>query len=136
MSLLEFLGESYNPGEYGTIDFKKKNKSPKPNYIHLKFFISISIILGFNLAYLNSSEVAIKEFLILNGSIIIYLFIAYITNIVPNTKNLGWVPFVIDNPFRYSDDINRISVFILIILWPGKFISSSIINLYRYHKTT
>lgn len=134
MSLLEFFSESNNPGELGTVDFKRKNKPPTSRYIYANFCISVIIILGFNLAYLNSSEVTVKELLIVNGIISIYLFTAYKINIVPNTKNLGWVPFIIDNPFRYSDDLNRFSIFLLIILWPGKYIATSIVNFYHYQK--
>ena len=31
-----------------------------------------------------------------------------------------------DHPFRYSDDLNRMLIFFLIILYPGRLISTTI----------
>ncbi|RZK57805.1 MAG: hypothetical protein EOO91_09425 [Pedobacter sp.] len=132
MSLFELLGEKYNPGPVGSIDTEKRSKNPKPKYLFLKFIISLILLLTLEYAFLDSYQFNDKYFFIANGIMLFYLFCAYKINITPNTSNLGWVPFLIDNPFRFSDDMNRLSIILLIIFWPGKFISTSVIDYYNY----
>ncbi len=134
MGLFEFIGEIYNPGPVGTVDFEKRLKDPKPNYLLFKFLVSIILLVVLEFVY--ATEFNAKNFLIVNGITLFYLFCAYKINITPNYQNTGWVPFIIDNPFRYSDDINRLSIFFMVILWPGKFLSTSIINYYYHKKNT
>lgn len=73
-----------------------------------------------------------SDFWIFNVLLSIYLICGYYINITPDTSNLGWVPFIIDHPFRFSDDINRFSMLIMVILFPGKYILGSLIRYYRY----
>ncbi len=41
---------------------------------------------------------------------------------------LGWLGGLMDHPFRYSDDINRFPIFLMIRLWPGRLIAESMID--------
>lgn len=58
------------------------------------------------------------EALILFG--LIYLVLALLVHPKPRHDNMGWVRGIIDNPFRWSDDVNRFLFFFEAILLPGK----------------
>jgi len=44
---------------------------------------------------------------------------------------VGWLGGLVDHPFRYSDDVNRILLFLLVILLPGRFLSETFVDLLR-----
>jgi hypothetical protein len=138
MSLIEIIGESLNPGPVGEVKFKREPDSPKNKYLLLHFSIAVVTLLAGEYTYLHYANVGPMnlDFWIFNGILSIYLVCGYYINITPETSNLGWVPFIIDNPFRFSDDFNRFSIFIMIILFPGKYVSSSLVRYYRYKKNT
>jgi hypothetical protein len=45
--------------------------------------------------------------------------------------NLGWLGGLMDDPLHYSDDISRFLLFLLIVLWPGRFLASALVDLVR-----
>jgi hypothetical protein len=63
--------------------------------------------------------------------VVVYLIIAYYVHPRPDWDNLGWAGGIFDNPFRYSDDANRGLVFLLVVLSPGRFVSTAIVELFR-----
>ncbi len=134
MGILEIIGELINPGPVGEVDFNDKKYEVQQNLIPVRFVISV-IIIGiveylfvFQKEYMHDYSQLLK----INAFLIIYLFIASVTRIKPDYNNLGWVPFLINNPFRISDSINRFLVILNILLMPGKFITKSVIGFYMY----
>ena len=61
----------------------------------------------------------------------IYLALGYFVHPEADTDNLGWFGGLMNNPFRFSDDINRFLLFLMILLWPGRFVSESIVDMAR-----
>jgi hypothetical protein len=61
----------------------------------------------------------------------LYLLAAYLIHPKPDTSNVGWLGGFIDHPFRYSDDINRALVFLLILLWPGRLVANGLVDGWR-----
>ncbi len=59
-----------------------------------------------------------------------YCLAAYFVRPEADTSNLGWAGGLIDHPFRFSDDINRLLLFLTIILWPGRFVAESLIDVF------
>ena len=57
----------------------------------------------------------------------IYCLISY--KVIPqsDTSNIGLLGGLIDHPFRYSDDINRFLILLSILLYPGRFIATTLI---------
>ncbi len=136
MGILEIIGELINPGPIGTMDFKDKKSEIRQKFIPVRFVISL-IIIGiieylfvFQKDYFNDFSHLLK----VNAFLVIYLLIASIIRIRPEYDNLGWVPFLINNPFRFSDNINRLLVILHLMFMPGKYISKSIAGFYRYIK--
>lgn len=132
MGLFEFFGEKYNPGPVGGVNFNGGHKPPQRKYILLKFLAALLAVTAieyffFDLFY----SFGYKILLLIHAIFFGYLFASYKVNIKPNYQNTGFVPFIIDHPFRYSDDINRFSIFMKGILWPGKFITTSFVDFYQ-----
>lgn len=50
----------------------------------------------------------------------VYLLLSYFIHPCPATRNMGWMGGVMDNPFRFSDDVNRFLLFFQAFLFPGK----------------
>jgi hypothetical protein len=45
--------------------------------------------------------------------------------------NLGWFGGRMDNPFRYSDDINRFMLFLKVLFIPGRLLGIGITDLIK-----
>jgi hypothetical protein len=57
----------------------------------------------------------------------VYLLVAYVVHPHPELANVGWLGGLFDHPFRYSDDVNRLLVFLVVVLWPGRFVAESLV---------
>lgn len=134
MGIFEIIGELISPGPIGKMDFRDKDFEVRQKLIPIRFFISLIIIgaieylLIFRTSYFNDLSSVLK----VNALLLIYLLIASTLRIKPDYDNLGWVPFLINNPFRISDNYNRFLVFLNILFMPGKYISKSVVAFYRY----
>ena len=137
MKIFSLIGELFKPGSIGTIDFEDNDYSIRRNLILIRFIISLILfgIIEYVLLIPTGIYQDILYTLKVNSFIFLYLFISFNVNIKPDYDNLGWIPFIIGNPFRFSDNINRFLVYMKYILWPGKFISRSFICFLDYLKT-
>jgi hypothetical protein len=61
----------------------------------------------------------------------VYLFLGYNVHPRPDVTNLGLLGPLLDNPFRYSDDLNRFLVYLKLFLWPGRMVSESLVEMAR-----
>ena len=130
MSLFEWLGEGFNPGNIGTLDKEKPTFKKIPRYqVILKFLISVFFIcyvlfLSFNRGQ-NFSGFTFTLFIL-----IVYLLLGFFITPKPDYNNIGFLGGLIDHPFRFSDDINRFLFFLKLILLPARFASISIRDFY------
>ena len=134
MGILEIIGELIKPGPTGRMDFGDRVFNEKLKYIPIRFAISLIIILLIEYYFVFRPEIQdIKgAFLKVNIFLLAYLLISYTLRIKPDYSNTGWIPFLINNPFRFSDNVNRFLAIIEIICYPGKYISRSIISFIKY----
>jgi hypothetical protein len=123
MSIFEYLFERKNPGNVGSIE---KNELPikkvSTPILLLKLFISIIMVYG--LFYVTVRQ----NFNFINMMIFIIILFSYCLASYkfipkPDTSNVGLLGGMIDHPFRYSDDLNRILIVFLILMYPGRFIT-------------
>jgi len=63
------------------------------------------------------------------GGTLIYVAVAYLVDPQPDMDNMGIAGGLIDNPFRYSDDINRNLVGLAMLLGPGRFVAESVMDI-------
>jgi hypothetical protein len=61
---------------------------------------------------------------------IIYLLISYRLNPVADSRNMGIFGFI-NNPFKYTDDINRFLIFFKIFLYPGRLIGIGLVDFWE-----
>lgn len=65
----------------------------------------------------------------------IYCVLAYFLRPRPNHDNLGIAGGLVDHPFRYSDNINRQLVSLVVVLWPGRYLAESLVDGWRLART-
>lgn len=134
MGLFEWIGEHYNPGPTGSIDFKA-NQQPQgpPPHINLRFLVAAGLFSAVQYGFAAAGYLAdFSQLLLAEGCLAAYLGMAYFIRVRPNFDNTGWVPFLINHPFRISDNFNRLLVFLWVIFAPGKFIAQAIVHFYQY----
>ena len=127
MGLLEFIGESISPGKMGSIDVTKGRKEKRIGILIVKTILSIGIVVVLYHLILGKS-VHVKELLLFIAAIAVYSSAGYFISPKPDYSNIGWFGGVFDNPFKISDDINRALIFIMIILMPGRLISTTVVS--------
>lgn len=131
MSLFEWFGEAYNPGPIGGVSFSEdyeiENHGTK-GIILLKLVLALVIIaIGYYLVFTKIWILTLGNFIKTNLLVYIYLALALFITPQPDYSNIGWLGGIFDHPFRYSDDINRFLIFLVILLYPGKFIVRSLV---------
>lgn len=135
MSLLEIIGESFDPGPIGEVKIKPDPKPENNKYVRLHFILALLLLLVVEYFYLHlhQGRPLDADFWIFHGGFLIYLILAYYINIKADASNTGWVPFLIDNPFRYSDNINRLGFILEALLFPGIYIrlSNKLLSLHQ-----
>ncbi len=128
MGLFEWLFERHNPGPVGT--FERNEKAPKPpkgSIVLLRLIICAGVIgLLFNMIIGHQSTV--KDVMVFIGVIFLYCVISYYIVPKPDYSNVGWFGGLVDNPFRYSDDLNRILILFMVILYPGRFLAQTMVQ--------
>ncbi len=130
MSLFEWLWERKNLHPIGEIKDREKPKKGEPiNWLFLIFGQMLFWFIFYQL--LNSEFFMEKSFnlkLIFGGAFLIYLIVGYKLDIQPDYDNMGWLGGVFDNPFRYSDDMNRFLIFFKILFYPGFLMAGSFVE--------
>ena len=113
MSLFEWLWERKNPNPTGTINDREKPKRDEPiNWLLLIIGQVLFWFLCYQIVELETyGEEGIKLKIVFGIVLLIYAITGYNLDIQPNYDNLGWLGGIVDNPFRYTDDVNRFLIF-------------------------
>ena len=128
MGLLEFLFERSNPGPVGEINTSgKKPERPEIWVLIIKLVVSIAWI-GFLFYVFVLSELSAGRVIGFIVGFTIYCLVGYFIIPKPDYSNIGWAGGLMDNPFRYSDDLNRLLMMIQVVLYPGRFIAVTFIQ--------
>jgi len=133
MSFFEWLGESYDPGAPGVTEFGPRQRG-KPSRLSVLVRAFISLLLLGGIAFVMHQKMGIREFHLYRNTLVavgFYSLVAYHVHPEPDTSNMGWLGGLIDHPFRYTDDANRFLLFLLILLFPGRFWSEALVDLFR-----
>ncbi|WP_231491060.1 hypothetical protein [Pedobacter sp. Leaf170] len=131
MSIFEWLFEINNPGPTG--DFETGHRRLNwPRIWILAAGLTSLLVVGF-IIYIGPFNrfhyYELSNAMLITGLIIIYLCVSYYVYPKPNLDNMGFLGFI-DNPFRYTDDINRFIIYSQILLFPGKVLAIPIVNLW------
>jgi len=125
------LGDLFKPGPVGTVEAGTRNREvPSREEVWVYFIIS-TILLGLWCYYVVWTEQIGASILLRAALTVIYLAVAYFVHPVPDESNLGWFGGLINNPFRVTDDVNRFLQGLMILLWPGRFVAESFVDMAR-----
>jgi len=130
MDLFEWLGESFNPGSLGSMETGGRVRPARTRAAVLVCFVIASIFLGYwlYLVWSGWAFLSMGRRVVYSGVTVLYLVLGFFVHPQPDMSNIGWLGGLMDHPFRYSDDINRFLIFLVIILWPGRFVSESLVD--------
>lgn len=132
MRLFEWLGEFFTPGPVGDID---TSRQPLFDRGIKNGWAIFSLLIGFGLsAFVIFLIGTADNKLFALGCFALYLLLSYLLTPKPDASNLGWLGGLINNPFRISDDANRLLVLFYLFLLPGKLIVYAIQRFYRLIK--
>ena len=128
MGLLELLFEKSNPGPIGGINTNgKKPERPKLWVLIIKLVVSIAWI-GFLFKVFVLSELGMERIIGFLIGFTLYCLAGYFIIPKPDYSNMGWAGGLMDNPFRYSDDLNRFLMMLQMVLYPGRFIAVTFVQ--------
>ena len=133
MGLMELIGELMNPGEIGTIEKVKREKEKRLHILILKTILAIAIAAGLYY-WVFGISFHFKQFVTFVTIMAVYSAAGYFISPEPDYSNVGWLGGVFDNPFRFSDDINRMLIFVRVILIPGRLIATTVASWIDYSK--
>jgi hypothetical protein len=127
MGLIEIIGELIRPGKVGTVDITKRKREKHIGWLIVKTILSIAIVtVLYYLIYGKSFHT--KELLLYITIMAVYSAAGYFILPKPDYTNIGWLGGIFDNPFKISDDINRMLIFVMILLMPGRLISTTVLS--------
>lgn len=127
MGLKEILSELKKPGKIGTIDKIKRKNEKHIGMLIIKTILSLAIITGLYYVILGNSF-HIQKFLVFVAVMALYSAAGYYILPKPDYSNIGWFGGLFDNPFKISDDINRMFIFVMVLLMPGRLISTTVLS--------
>jgi hypothetical protein len=133
LGIVEWLGELIHPGPLGSISFRKRRSFSRKRWVAILRFAVGGAALVIWVLYILTHEILsypeVRNYLFVLTAA--YIVLGYFVQPKPDTKNLGWFGGLINNPFRISDNLNRFLLWLYVILWPGYFVSTSIVDFYR-----
>jgi hypothetical protein len=131
MSLLELYGEQFDPGDKGTVEISDGHITfrSKPLILFRAIVVIVLVSAAWWLAWPYLPLEGFQRGVLLVGVTLIYVSLGYLVRPEPNFENMGWLGGVVDNPVRYSDDINRTLLTVRILLDPGRFVAVSLVDL-------
>lgn len=127
-SWTEWVGESVDPGDRGSITIRYGLPERRPGAATLTYGLVSAVALAVGLWFALNEQTLVPTGVVL-AIAAGYLLIGYVVRPEPDRHNLGWGGGLFDNPFRWSDDLNRTMLWIMLVLWPGRFVAESLIAL-------
>jgi hypothetical protein len=128
MSLFEWLGESWDPGDVGGCEVGARGRETRPRWVVLFFFVLAAALLS-GAAYALWFQLQLRSgqfWLFCGTATLLYLLLGYFVHPEPDFDNVGWFGGMMDHPFRYSDDANRFLLFLMVALFPGRLLAESL----------
>lgn len=129
MSMFEWIGESINPGPVG--DFEGRPPEVVRHRV-VSFFMGLIgwTLLGVWIYFLWrwTGIDHVRWFAAGLIATFIYLVVGYFIMPRPDFSNMGWFGGLLDNPLRYSDDLNRTLLLLRVLLLPGRLTAMALVN--------
>jgi hypothetical protein len=131
MSWFEWIGEVFDPQPTGTVETGQRLREYRSRTaVVICGCIALAILAGW--AWVIWSVFHVQSWnwflncLALTG---IYLAAGFFIHPWPDSENLGWFGGMMDDPFHWSDDYNRALMLLKFLLWPGRFLAESVVDM-------
>lgn len=130
MSLLENFEEQLEPGPVGDFETGPPPHEPRPRrQVIVRGILGLAMVaVPLVLASL-ATPFSIDTVARIAG-LELYLAVAYYVRPRPADFDKRWRA-VLEKPFRVTDDLNWMLWFMGVVLWPGRFASTAIVDLLR-----
>ena len=122
MSLLEWLFEHKNPGPVGGIDGGIPGESGVEPSVRKARALVAAIAIGGVVYLIQRNAESPTDLGVALGAFVAYIAIGSFFHPKPDYSNVGLLGGLIDHPLRWSDDVNRILAFLLVLLYPGRLL--------------
>ena len=127
----EWIGEDISPGGMGAVTIRFGLPDRRSLAPTLTYGLVAAALLATGIYFAITQQAWVRPSIVL-AIIGVYLLIGYMIRPEADRSNLGWFGGVMDNPFRYSDDINRWLLWLMLVLWPGRFVTEGLISAVAY----
>lgn len=129
ISLLELFAERRKRHPLGTIDTAPavRRQGSKPLVLFRGLLALALLVLAVTIVLLADSSAGERVAWLL--LLVLYLAIGASLYPKPDYRNVGLLGGMIDHPFRFTDDLNRCLVVLLVVFWPARFATRSIRDL-------
>jgi hypothetical protein len=131
MEPCERLSQPKSRDPLGTVEIGGRRRGNRSPFRVLVCFAVVLLILGF-WVFLVRGVWDVWGLAGVVGSVlatVIYLLFGYAIHPQPVTSNLGFWPF--PAPFRPMAKFNVLLLYIRVVLWPGRFVSESLVDMVR-----
>lgn len=131
MSLLENLEEQLEPGPVGDFELGPPPHEPRPRrHVIVRGILGLAMVaVPLVLASL-ATPYSVGTVAWVAAGLELYLACAYYVRPRPADPNMGWRN-TFDNLFRFTDDLDWMLWLMRTVLSPGRFVSTSIVDLLR-----
>lgn len=129
--MFEYLGEQIDPKEVGDVDVNGQYEVQKrPAIVIFKFAVVVVLLAAAVWALsLVLPHASWQAPVLAVGLVLIYVGVAFFVRPKANMENMGWGGGLIDDPFHYSDDMNRGLHSLHFVLLPGRFVAGTLIDM-------
>ncbi|MEQ8784675.1 MAG: hypothetical protein RIC55_00175 [Pirellulaceae bacterium] len=130
-SLFQYLGEQTDPRGVGTIEINTEyHARRKPLWLVILKLVGLAVMLpvGFVLVVPLIPLPMWQALVVSSGVLMIYVGLAFFFRPEPDTDNMGWGGGLLNDPFHYSDDINRSLFTLHCVLGPGRFAAETVLD--------
>ncbi|MCO4747051.1 MAG: hypothetical protein KC912_19805 [Proteobacteria bacterium] len=133
MGLFEFIGEQFSPGPTRGSELPDVPRHGSTLSVLVRVAVASALVVGALAAVWWVPETSDLD-MVSYAAIALFLYVVVSTFLRPRPSldNLGWAGGLIDNPLRYSDDINRTKLLIAVLMSPGRFIGLSFFDLLQW----
>lgn len=131
LAWLEWLGEGFNPRGVGAVEFGGRDRGKRPRAAVLVCFaVACAFLAGaVYLIWEHFRPESLLGGLGMAAAGVAYLVAAYFVHPYPDLDNVGWFGGLINDPFAISDNMNRTLVVVFVLLWPGRFVSETLVDM-------
>jgi hypothetical protein len=130
----EIFGESTDPQPMGSIGASSQySQQKRPALVLLKFLgaaILVTVGYAMTVPFLPMLPLPLwQSVMLVTGAMLVYVGVAFFLRPEPNGDNMGWCGGMVDDPFHYSDDVNRLLFGLQMLLGPGRFVAETMLDI-------